>query len=133
MARAQVLEVDKEGNLRLQVQATSLVAGVTLLDSPAPTVIAQKRSGTDPEDWDVAAGVTIDTIEVVDRIDIRRLPSVVVLAERQAIQFRWKEDPQPQPDVTDDPIPGHNYRVSVKARRSDGYDWVRKFPVRINS
>jgi hypothetical protein len=133
MARARVLEVDKEGNLKLQVQATSLPNGVTLLEVPAPTVVAQKRVGTDPEDWVAATGVTIDQIEVTDRLDIRRLPTVVVLAASQAIQFRWKQDPDAQPDPDDDPVPGDNYRVSVKAQRSDGsYDWVRKFPVRIN-
>lgn len=131
---AMVLEVDKEGNLKLQVQATSLPAGVTLLSSPAPTVVAQKRTATKPKEvWGVAAGVTIDEIQVVDRIDIGRLPTVVVLAPSQALQFRWVKDPQTQPDAADDPIPGDGYRVSVKAQRSDGsYDWVRKFLVRIN-
>lgn len=130
--RALRLEVDKEGNIKLQVQATSLPSGVTLLDSPSPTVEAQKKTtSSEPEDWNAAAGVTIDQVAVTDRIDIRKLPTVVVLATDQAIQFRWKKDPDPQPDETDTPIPGDDYRVVVMAQRSDGYDWVGKFPVRV--
>lgn len=130
--RSLVLEVDKEGNLKLQVQATTLPTGVTLLDTPAPTVEAQKKTaGSEPEDWNTAAGVTIDQIAVTDRIDIRKLPTVTVLAADQAVQFRWVKDPDAQPDETDDPVPGENYRVVVVARRSDGYDWVGKFEVRV--
>lgn len=131
-ASSTCLEVDKEGNLKLQVQATTLPAGVTLLSDPAPTVQAQRRTKRDPETWAAAEGVTIDEITVTDRINIKRLPTVIVLASAQALQFRWKQDPDPQPSATDTPIPGNEYRVSVKARRSDGYDWVRKFPVKVN-
>lgn len=133
--RSTILEVDKEGNLIFQVQARELPSGVTLKSSsPAPTVVAQKKTaGSDPEDWNAAAGVTIDQIAVVDRIDLAKLPEKVVLASAQAIKFRWKADPDPQPDETDSPVPGDGYRVVVVAERSDGEgDWVAKAAVRIN-
>lgn len=133
--RSIILEVDKEGNLIFQVQATDLPSGVTLKSaSPAPTVVAQKKTaGSDPEDWNAAAGVTIDQIAVADRIDLAKLPEKVVLASAQAIKFRWKADPDPQPDETDTPVPGDGYRVVVVAERSDGEgDWVAKTSVRIN-
>jgi len=128
---AQVLEIHKESDLVLQVQATDLPSGVTL---SAPTVQAQKRTPkSDPQDWNVAAGVTINTISVVDRVDLTRLPAIVSLAAGQAVRFIWRADPDALPDETDEPTPGDNYRVVVTATRSDGLgDWVAKPSVRIH-
>lgn len=129
-SRSHVLQVDKEGNIKLQVQALGLPEDVTLSN---PSVEAQVKTGDDPVTWDKATGVDIDQIAVTDRIDIRKLPTVVVLAPAQAVQFRWKKDPDPQPDPTDEPKPGDKYRVVVTANRSDGaIDWVGKPKVRVN-
>lgn len=130
MPIANRLEIDKEGNLQLQVQATTLPDGVTLVGTPS--VEPQKRrAGRGEAAWALAAGVTIDQVAVVDRIDRRQLPTVVVLAAAQAVRFRWVADPDPLPDETDAPTPGDDYRVVIVASRSDGYDWVGKFEVRI--
>lgn len=127
MSRTRVLEDHKEGDLIFQVRfSNELPSGVTLSN---PAVEVQKRTaGSDPEDWNAATGVTVSGELVVDAVDD---DGSTVLGTDQAVQFQIDMDPDPQPDETDDPIPGDNYRVVVTADRSDLGDVVGKVPLRV--
>ena len=128
MGKSKVLEWDKEGDGIRQVRfSDELPSGVTL---SAPTVAVQKRTvGSDPEDWNTAVGVTVSGEVVVNAMDDADPP--VLIATDQAVQFQINQDTDPQPDETDDPVPGDNYRVVIKADRSDAGDVVGKPPLRI--
>ena len=128
MARQKVLEYHKEGDLIYQVRFhDELPSAVTLTGTP--TVAVQKLvAGSDPEDWAAATGVTVSGITIVNAIDDDGSTN---LGTDQAVQFQIDADPQTQPDETDDPIPGTNYRVSIKADRSDAGDVVAKVPLRV--
>ena len=127
MARTRVLEYHKEGDQVFQVRFhQELPAGVTLSNA---TVEVQKRTvGSDPQDWNAAAGVTVSGVLVVDAIAD---DEVTNLGADQAVQFQVNADPQVQPDETDDPVPGDNYRVVVEADRSDAGDVIGKVPLRV--
>ena len=128
MSRSRVLERHKEGNQVFQVRFhDELPSGVTL---SGPTVVTQKRTaGSDPEDWNAVAEDTVSGVTVVDAIDD---DEVTNLGTSQAVQFTIDADPQTQPDETDAPIPGDNYRALVKATRSDGLGHViGKVPLRV--
>lgn len=128
MARARMLEYHKEGDQVFQVRFhQELPTGVTLSN---PTAQVQKRTGnTVPEDWAAAAGVTVSNVMVVNAIAD---DEVTNLGTNQAVQFQINADPQPQPDETDDPVPGSNYRVVIEADRSDAGDVVGKVPLRVH-
>lgn len=128
MSRSRVLEYHKEGDNIFQVRFhNELDSGVTLSN---PTAAVQKLTkGTDPEDWNSATGVTVSAVTVVNAIDDDGSTN---LGTSQAVQFQIDADPDAQPDETDDPVPGTNYRVVVTADRSDAGDVVGKVPLRIH-
>lgn len=127
MPRDRVLEYHKEGDQIYQVRFhQELPSGVAL--SGATVAVQKLTPGTDPEDWSTAAGVTVASITVVNAIDDDESTN---LGTSQAVQFTISADPQTQPDETDDPIPGTNYRVVVEADRSDSGDVVGKVPLRV--
>lgn len=123
MARRRRLEWDKEGDGVRQVRASDeLPTGVALTGTP--TVQVQKLTpGTSPEDWNAAAGIAVSGITIVNAVDD---DGTTLLGTNQAVQFQLDADPDAQPDETDNPIPGDNYRVVVKADRDDAGDWVGK-------
>jgi len=127
MPRDRVLEYHKEGDLLYQVRFhKELPSGVTLAN---PTAAVQKLTiGSDPEDWNTATGVTVSSVSVVNAIDDDETTN---LGTSQAVQFTINADPDSQPDETDAPVPGDNYRVVVEADRSDSGDVVGKVPLRV--
>ena len=127
MPKTRVLEYHKEGDQIYQVRFhQELPSGVTL--SGATVAVQKLTPGTDPEDWNTATGVTVTGVSVVNAIDD---DEVTNLGTSQAVQFTISADPDTQPDETDNPIPGDNYRVVVEADRSDSGDVVGKVPLRV--
>ena len=123
------LEWDKEGAALFTVRAhLELPADVTL---SAPTVrIDRLTLGSEPEDWtDVTSDFTISGEAVVDSIAD---DESTVLGTNQAVEFEVAADPGTEPDETDEPTPGDEYRVVITATRSDAGEWVGKVPLIIH-
>ena len=121
--RPGALEWDKEGTAIRTVRAhKELPSGVTL---SAPTVRIDKLTrGSEPEDWvDVGADIVISGETVVNAIAD---DGTTNLGTSQAVQFQLTADTGTEPDETDDPIPGEEYRVVITATRSDSGEWVGK-------
>ena len=121
--RPGALEWDKEGTAVRAVRAhLELPSGVTL---SSPTVRIDKLTlGSEPEDWvDATSDFTISGIIVVNAVAD---DGTTNLGTSQAVQFQITADPQTEPDETDDPTPGSEYRVVIVATRSDAAEWVGK-------
>lgn len=127
-SRPKALEWDKEGDGIRQIRASDeLPSGVTL--STPTAAVQMKTRNSEPEDWNTVAEITVSLVTVVDAVADN---GVDVLGTNQAVQFQLDADPDTLPDETDLPIPGAEYRVVVKADRSDGGDWVGKVPLIIH-
>lgn len=130
-SRPGALEWDKEGDGTRQVRASDeLPTGVTLTGTPTVR-IDRLTVGSEPQDWqNVTTLFTITGAQVVDAVADN---GTTVLGTNQAVQFTIGADPDTQPDETDEPVPGDNYRVVVICSRSDGVgDWVGKAPLMIH-
>ena len=128
--RPGALEWDKEGNAVRQVRAhLELPSGVTLTGTPTVRIDKLTR-GSEPEDWvDATSDFTISGITVVDAIADDGSTN---LGTSQAVQFQIDADPGTEPDETDAPTPGDEYRVVITATRSDAGEWVGKVPLIIH-
>lgn len=116
------LEWDKEGDGVRQVRA-SLELNDPTVNLTNPVVTVEKRTGsTTPEDWNTVSEPVISNVIVVDALD----DDGVLIATNQAIQLQLNKDLDPQPDNTDPPIPGIEYRLVLIADRSDVGQWVGK-------
>lgn len=135
MSQPKALEWDKEGDGVRTVRASDeLPAGVELKGIPAPRVSVQKRTrNSEPEDWveisGVGGSVSVSGILVVDSVADN---GTTVLGTNQAVQFQLDKDTGTQPDETDEPTPGAEYRVVVVADRDDVGDWTGKVPLIIH-
>ncbi len=124
------LEWDKEGVALFTVRASDeLPAGVVL--EGAPTVRVDRLTlGSEPEDWtDVTSDFSISGIAIVDAVAD---DETTILGVNQAVQFTIAADPGVEPDETDEPTPGDEYRVVITATRSDAGEWVGKVPLIIH-
>ncbi|MDK1102513.1 MAG: hypothetical protein QGD93_02650 [Actinomycetota bacterium] len=122
--RPGALEWDKEGIAVRVVRAhLELPSGVTLTGTP--TVRIDKLTlGSEPEDWvDATSDFTISGIVVVNSVADDGSTN---LGTSQAVQFQIDADPDTEPDETDAPTPGDEYRVVITATRSDAGEWVGK-------
>ena len=127
--RPGALEWDKEADAVRAVRAhLELPSGVTL---SSPTVRIDKLTlGSEPEDWvDVTSDFTISGIIVVNAVAD---DGTTNLGTSQAVQFQIDADPGTEPDETDEPTPGDEYRVVIIATRSDAGEWVGKVPLIIH-
>ena len=115
MASSKRYEWNKSGDLDAHARFTDeLPSGVTL---SSPTVKLHQRTSTNPETWvDKPSEVTI-TITVVNALDDAWV--VISGGTNRAVRVVITKDPQAQPDVTDEPEPGSNYRIEIVATRSD--------------
>ena len=130
VGRPGALEWDKEGIAVRTVRASNeLPTGVTL--TGLPTVrIDRLTLGSEPENWtDVTSDFTISAITVVNSIAD---DGVTNLGTSQAVEFQIAADPGTEPDETDEPTPGDEYRVVITATRSDAGEWVGKVPLIIH-
>lgn len=128
-SRPGALEWDKEGIRILTVRGSNeLPSGITL---STPVVRIDKLTrGSEPEDWvDASADFTISGELIVDAIAD---DGTTNLGTDQAVQFQLAADPGTEPDETDDPVPGEEYRAVVTAARSDAGEWVGKAPLIIH-
>lgn len=107
-----------------------LPAGVTLSD---PTVQLHEQIASDPETWEDQS----DEVTISGSIEhaLKRQGSTSVQetdGESRGVRVVITVDPDPQPDVTDDPEPGDDYRVKIIATRSDtGRPISREVPLTI--
>ena len=128
--RPGALEWDKEGTAVRQVRAhLELPAGVELTGTP--TVRIDKLTlGSEPEDWvDASSDFTIGSIIVVNAVADDESTN---LGTNQAVQFQLTADPGTEPDETDEPTPGDEYRVVIVADRDDAGQWTGKVPLIIH-
>ena len=125
--RPGALEWDKEGTGIRQIRGNlELPSGVAL--SGTPTVRIDKLTrGSEPEDWvDASSDFTITGIVIVNAVADN---GTTILGVNQAVQFQITADSDTQPDETDPPTPGDEYRVVAVADRDDGPgQWTGKVP-----
>ncbi len=128
--RPGALEWDKEADAVRTVRGNlELPTGVTLTGTPTVR-IDRLTLGSEPQDWTaVTADFTISGILIVNAIADN---GVTNLGTLQAVQFQIDEDPGTEPDETDEPTPGDEYRVVIVATRSDAGEWVGKVPLIIH-
>ena len=120
------LEWDKEGPAVLTVRGhLELPAAVTL---SAPSIRIDKLTlGSEPEDWvNVTSDFSVSSILVVNAVAD---DGTTNLGTDQAVQFQIDADTDTQPDETDPPTPGDEYRVVAVATRSDAGQWTGKVPL----
>ena len=125
--RPGALEWDKEGIAVRQVRAhLELAAGVQFTGTPTVRIDKLTR-GSEPEDWvDVTSDFSISAITVVNAVAD---DGTTNLGTNQAVQFQIAADPGTEPDETDAPTSGDEYRVVITATRSTGGEWVGKVPL----
>ena len=129
VGRPGALEWDKEVDALLTVRGSDeLPAGVTL---SGPTLrIDRLTLGSEPEVWtDVTSDFSIAGKSIADSVAD---DETTVLGTDQAIEFLLSADLATLPDVTDEPIPGGEYRVVVTGIRSDAGEWAGKCPLIIH-
>ena len=128
--RPGALELDKEGIAVRTVRASNeLPAGVELTGTPTVR-IDRLVLGSEPENWeDVTSSFGISAITVVNSIADDGSTN---LGTNQAVQFQVAADTGTEPDETDEPTPGGEYRVVIIAARDTGGEWVGKVPLIIH-
>ena len=128
--RPGALEWDKEGIAVRAVRASNeLPSGVELTGTPTVRIDKLTR-GSEPEDWvDATTDFTISEITVVNSVAD---DGTTNLGTNQAVQFKIAADAGTEPDETDDPTPGDEYRVVITATRDTGGQWVGKVPLIIH-
>ncbi len=129
--RPGALEWDKEGTAIRQVRGNlELPTGVELEGTPTVRIDKLTR-GSEPEDWvDATSDFTITGIIIVDAVADN---GTTVVGTNQAVQFQITADTGTEPDETDDPTPGDEYRVVIVADRDDGSgQWTGKAPLIIH-
>ncbi len=128
--RPGALEWDKEADAVRTVRGNlELPSGVTLTGTPTVR-IDRLTLGSEPADWvDRTSDFTISGILVVNAVAD---DGVTNLGTNQAVQFQIDADPGVEPDETDEPTPGDEYRVVIVATRSDAGEWVGKVPLIIH-
>lgn len=129
VGRPGALEWDKEIDQLLTVRGSDeLPSGVTL---SAPAIRIDKLTrGSEPEDWeDVTADFSISAVAVANAVAD---DGTTNLGTNQAVQFLVAADTGTEPDETDDPTPGEEYRVVATAIRSDSGKWAGKVPLIIH-
>ncbi len=122
------LEWDKEGIALLTVRASDeLPAGVKLEGTPTVRIDKLTR-GSEPEDWvDATSDFSISGIAIVNSIADDESTN---LGTNQAVEFLVAADTGTEPDETDEPTPGDEYRVVITADRDDDtLQWVGKVPL----
>lgn len=118
MAGRRLWEWDKQGDgdfhANLHSGPNALPTSVTL---SSPSAELHQRTATDPETWvDRSSEVTLSAT-VVDALD--RNGDAESGGTNRAVRVVITKDPDAQPDVTDEPEPGDDYRVKIIATRSD--------------
>ena len=128
--RPGALELDKEGIAVRTVRASNeLPSGVELTGTPTVR-IDRLVLGSEPENWeDVTSSFGISAITVVNAIADDGSTN---LGTNQAVQFQVAADTGTEPDETDEPTPGDEYRVVIVASRDTGGEWVGKVPLIIH-
>ena len=133
MANDRRWEWDKQGDLDGHANFHhELPAGVTL-SSPAAEL--HERTDTNPETWTKIASTGAGAVVTIT-------PTIVTAMKdkdteetggaSRGVRVVITKDPDTQPDVTDEPTPGSNYRVKVIATRSDsGRPIAREVPLTI--
>lgn len=119
MARSRIWEWNKSGDFDGHASFHAELPGGVELDAvSAPTATLEQRTVSDPETWvDRTSEVTI-TATIVDALDpVTKL--AVSGGTNRGVRVVITADPDPQPDVTDEPEPGNHYRVTIAATRSD--------------
>lgn len=134
VGRPGALDWDKEGAAMMTVRAHLELPAGTVLDSDpsGPVVRIDKLTvGSEPEDWvDVTSDFSISLISITDAIAD---DESTVLGTSQAVKFQLAADTGTEPDETDEPTPGSEYRVVITSERDDGTDqWVGKAPLIIH-
>lgn len=128
MPRKKVWEWQKEGDGDFHANWNDeLPTGVTL---SSPTVEMHERTADDPVTWtDRTSEVTI-TASVVNALDEHGAEEAG--GTSRGIRVVITQDPDSQPDVTDEPEPGTKYRVMIVVTRSDyARPMARDVPLRI--
>lgn len=125
------LEWDKEGIALLTVRASDELPAAVALEGTPTVRIDKLTRGSEPEDWvDATDDFSISAITVVNSIAD---DESTVLGTNQAVAFLLAADPGTEPDETDAPTPGDEYRVVVTADRDDDtLQWVGKVPLIIH-
>ncbi len=129
MARLKRLQWDKQGDGDFHISLhRELPAGVTL---SSPEVEVHQRTSTKPETWEDRGTELTATATIVDALDPRD-GSTVTGGGSRAFRVVITQDPDTQPDVEDEPEPGHDYRIKVIGTRSDtGRPIAREVPLAI--
>lgn len=115
MATERRWEWDKQGDLDAHANwHHELPEGVTLSD---PEVELHEQTASNPETWALVApqptmGATIVTA-------MRDKDTEEAGGAGRGVRVVITADPDAQPDVTDEPTPGNDYRVKIIATRSD--------------
>lgn len=114
MARARRWTWQKQGQFNRHLSFHLVLPSAVTLSSAD----AELHKETAPGIWeDVTAQVTITaTVEAALDPDTG---SAVTGGTDRGVRVKIEEDPDTQPDSTDDPVPGPNYRVMVIPVRSD--------------
>lgn len=126
-------EWNKQGDLDAHANwHHELPAGVTLSN---PSAQLQVRTGSRPEDWDIVPSTgegAVVTISATVVTAMRDKDTEETGGEGRGIRVVIAADPDPQPDATDEPVPGTGYRVMIIATRSDsGRPIAREVPLTI--
>ncbi|MDH5279542.1 MAG: hypothetical protein OEW52_00165 [Thermoleophilia bacterium] len=126
--RVRTLEWDKQGDLDAHVRFhEELPPGVTL---SAPSVELHQRIATEPETWVSRSSEVTLAASVVAALTDKWV--AISGGTSRAVRVVVTKDPDAQPDVTDEPKPGDNYRLKIIATRSDsGRPIAREVALRI--
>lgn len=115
MARSQMFEWVKQGDFDRQVSFhRALPSGETIT---AASVQLHRRTSLDPETWEDVSGDVTESA-TVEQARSTEDNSLITGGENRAVRVVFSADPDAQPDPTDEPTPGSNYRVMVIVTRS---------------
>lgn len=122
------LEWDKEGIALLTVRASDELPADVALEGTPTVRIDKLTRGSEPENWvEATDDFTISGITIVNSVADDETTN---LGTNQAVQFLVAADAGDEPDETDAPTPGDEYRVVITADRDDDtLQWVGKVPL----